>query len=80
MSGLYGPGQNDWYLDEKGLMHADKLNQSQPKEPTTGFQLFATRTSADTTELVKNFDLVKASKASSSFLVERKPGQGSQVE
>ena len=57
MSGLYGPGQNDWYLDEKGLMHSEKLNQSLPKEPTTGFLLFATRTSADTSELTKNFDL-----------------------
>ena len=58
MSGLYGPGQNDWYLDEKGLMHADKLNQSQPKEPTTGFQLFATRPAPDNSDMTKNFDLV----------------------
>lgn len=57
---MYGPGQNDWYLDEKGLMHSDKLNQSLPKEPTSGFQLFATRTSADTSELTKNFDLVSS--------------------
>ncbi len=58
MSGLYGPGQNNWFLDEKGLMHADKLNQSQPKEPTTGFQLFATRPASDNLDVTKNFDLV----------------------
>ena len=61
MSGLYGPGQNDWYLDEKGLMHSDTFDQSQPKEPTTGFQLFASRPAAvdPALELAKNFDLVK---------------------
>jgi hypothetical protein len=59
MSGLYGPGQNDWYLDEKGLMHSDKINGSQPKEPTTGFQLFASRPASDTLDLAKNFDLVR---------------------
>ena len=66
MSGLYGPGQNDWYLDEKGLMHSDSFNQSKPKEPTTGFQLFASRpaTVDPALELAQNFDLVRIARYS----------------
>jgi len=60
MKGLYGPGQHDWFLDEKGLMHSEKYNKSQPKEPTAGFQLFASRPQSEenTADTVKNFDLV----------------------
>lgn len=59
MKGLYGPGQHDWFLDEKGLMHSEKFNKSQPKEPTAGFQLFSARPHHDEdSDIVKNFDLV----------------------
>lgn len=50
-TGLYGPGQRNWYLNERGLMwdegydieSDDNSSSRHPKEPTTGFQLFATR-------------------------------------
>jgi len=51
-SGIYGPVQSQWYLNERGLVweSSDKpvSKKSVPKEPTTGFQLFSNRISADT--------------------------------
>ncbi|XP_059082591.1 uncharacterized protein LOC131880099 [Tigriopus californicus] len=41
--GLYGRHQREWYLSERGLIWSELFNESLPKEPTTGFQLFATR-------------------------------------
>jgi hypothetical protein len=42
------------------MAQTDSSNQlqSMPKEPTTGFQLFATRSASDLSDLVNNFDLV----------------------
>ena len=44
--------QSQWYLNERGLVweSSDKpvSKKSVPKEPTTGFQLFSNRISADT--------------------------------
>ncbi len=47
-SGLYGPGQRDWYLNERGLIWdgdpgSNNSSERQPKEPQAGFQLFSTR-------------------------------------
>ena len=39
--GIYGPGQRDWYLSQKGLMYSESYNASTPKEPINGFQLFS---------------------------------------
>lgn len=40
-SGIYGPVQQKWYLNERGLVRSSS-NKDVPKEPTDRFQLFAT--------------------------------------
>ena len=63
--GLYGPSQREWYLNERGLMYGlDSISaatngQKPPKEPTTGFQLFASRQLLDKLKDDKNYDLVQ---------------------
>ena len=48
-SGIYGPVQKEWYLNERGLVYdgksddQDQDEQAYPKEPTSGFQLFSSR-------------------------------------
>ena len=47
-SGIYGPVQSKWYLNERGLVWdssetEERKEKSVPKEPTTGFQLFSGR-------------------------------------
>ena len=62
--GLYGPSQREWYLNERGLMYGlDSVStatngQKPPKEPKTGFQLFASRQLLDKLNDDKNYDLV----------------------
>ena len=46
-SGIYGPMQQKWYLNERGLVWDAQSTEQLSKEPTTGFQLFASR--SDTT-------------------------------
>ena len=61
--GLYGPSQREWYLNERGLMYGLDSVQVNPdtnrpqKEPTTGFQLFASRQLLNHLETDKNYDL-----------------------
>jgi hypothetical protein len=63
-SGLYGPGQRDWYLNERGLIwdgddvSNKDLSSSRPKEPTTGFQLFSSRSKIQQvpTNSTENYD------------------------
>ena len=63
--GLYGPSQREWYLNERGLMYGlDSAStttngQKPPKEPTTGFQLFASRQLLDKLQEDKNYDLLQ---------------------
>jgi len=60
-TGLYGPGQRDWYLSERGLMKdtGDAAGAGsggrRAKEPKSGFQLFA-RKSEDLASLRLNAD------------------------
>ena len=53
-SGIYGPGQKDWYLNERGLVWEEERRSDEAgsnlntkagmtKEPKTGFQLFSSR-------------------------------------
>ena len=46
-SGIYGPVQKEWYLNERGLVYDGASNDQEspllPKEPTSGFQLFSSR-------------------------------------
>ena len=63
--GLYGPSQREWYLNERGLMYGldsasgNTNTNKPPKEPTTGFQLFASRQLLDQIQLDENYDLVQ---------------------
>ena len=60
-SGIYGPGQKDWYLNERGLVWEEERTGSDDvaginlntksgmtKEPKTGFQLFSSRAQSQT--------------------------------
>lgn len=52
-SGIYGPGQKDWYLNERGLVWDGDFKEgeaSRPKEPTSGFQLFSSRSKSSTSQ------------------------------
>ena len=79
--GLYGPSQREWYLNERGLMYGldsvyDSTNsQKPPKEPTTGFQLFASRQLLDKLQEDKNYDLFQLEHNSTTS--ESSPGRDS---
>ncbi len=40
-AGLYGKRQHKWFLTEKGLMWAEEVNSTAPREPADGFQLLS---------------------------------------
>ena len=57
-SGLYGPGQRDWYLSERGLILASNKTHPLTKEPQSGFQLFARRSQQPAATDLDDFNLI----------------------
>ena len=58
-SGIYGRGQREWYLNERGLVYDGEQSEDspqQPKEPTSGFQLFSSRSRLQSDD-AENFSL-----------------------
>ncbi|XP_023328883.1 post-GPI attachment to proteins factor 6 [Eurytemora carolleeae] len=56
-SGLYGPNQRSWYLTEQGLHYNSSRDNTDPKEPKDGFQLFTITNKLTDKDEVVNFDL-----------------------
>ena len=69
-SGIYGPVQKEWYLNERGLVYDGKSDEDQepnnPKEPTSGFQLFSSRSRLQSGAENEGFSLARDDSLASS--------------